>query len=349
MGWRWFWKGRKSPRVDDVPGAIRHALGSALEGDLDGVEAALTQVVQADSSDVDAYLGLVRVYQGRKELGRAISLAQTLILRRDLRRDQGLHARLALGACFREGGFAARAIEVFEEILAEDRRNAAALRALSDLMAESGEFSRALGFLRRWAKVEGVSSRREEAALWLELADQATAAGKKEGFRRSLRKALRRDPDFGLAHLRLAESEWERGRVKSAARSYLRAVALDPNLSSDAYAGLERCRPQLRRKGSYEALLRGRINEEVSDETARVVLARHLLGEGRVGESIRELKNVLDADPENAAALVVHLRATLTLSPEVGGKEATLDSILGFLDEVDHRLSGEGGPLGDSP
>ena len=190
MGWRWFRKGRTLSLEDDVPGAFRHALGSALDGDMDGVEAALTQVVQADSSDVEAYLGLVRVYQGRGELGRAISLAQTLILRKDLRPEQALRARLSLAACYRDGGFAARSMEVFEEVLAEDRRNASALRAMAALMTESGEFSRALTFLRRWAQSTGASSRREEAVLWLELAEQAGKSGKKEAARLERKKKL---------------------------------------------------------------------------------------------------------------------------------------------------------------
>ena len=314
-----------------------------------GVEAALTQVVQADSSDVDAYLGLVRVYQGRSELGRAISLAQTLILRRDLSPEQALRARLSLAACFREGGFAARSIEVFEEVLAEDRRNPSALIALSELMAESGEYARALTFLRRWAQAEGISSTREEATLWLQLADQAASDGKPDAARRSLRKALRRDPQFGQAHLRLAQSEWGRGRAKSAARSYLRAVALDPSLARDAYAGLDECGPQMRRKGSYEALLRGRIHEEWDDWRARVALARLLLEDDRFGEAIRELKTVLDAEPDHAMALVVHLRATLGLTSGTSETEETWAALLGFLEETDRRLSGGSERVEGSP
>ena len=334
--------------AEDVPGAIRHALGSALEGDSDGVEAALTQVVQADSSDVDAYLGLLRVYQGRNEVGRAISLAQTLILRRDLDREQKTKARLGLATCFREGGFTARAIEVLEEVLAEDRANPEALRALSELMAESGEFARALTLLRRWAQVEGVPSRREEAVLWLALADQASAAGQREGARRSLRKALRRDPDFGLAHLRLAESESERGRIKSAARSYLRAVALDAALSEPVYLGLAECGARLRRKGTYEALLRARIQEDGHDYRARVALARHLLQEDRASEAILEVKPVLEAEPENASAPVVQLRAILARPSDPAGEDKALDATVGLLEDMDRRLAGGPGRPGDS-
>jgi len=349
VGLRWFGPGKGRPAVEDVPGAIRQALESALAGDTEGVETALTQVVQADSSDVGAYLGLVGVYRDRGELGRAISLAQTLVLRPELSQQEAVRARLALASCFRAGGFAARSIEVFEEVLAGDRRNPIALRALSELMAENGSFSTALSFLRRWSKVEGVSSRREEAELWLRSADQAESAGDSEGARRALRRALRRDADYGLAHLRLGESERQRGRAKSAARSLLRAVALDAALAEEAYAGLELCRPELRRKGAYEALLRKRLNEEADDMGARVALARHLLAEGRVGESIRELRGVVSEFPENTAALVVHLRAPLSLPPKTNGAEELLKACTQFLDELDLRLSREGSRIGGSP
>ena len=348
MGSRWFGQGRGRPSAEDVPGAIRQALESSLAGDAEGVDAALTQVVQADSSDVDAYLGLVGIYRDRGELGRAISLAQTLVLRRELTRQEGIRARLALASCFRAGGFAARSVEVFEEVLAGDRRNPIALRALSELMAENGSFSHALSFIRRWSKAEGISSRREEAELWLRSADQAESAGESEVARRALRRALRRDSEYGLAHLRLGESERQRGRAKSAARSLLRAVALDAALAGEAYAGLELCRPQLRRKRAYEVLLRGRVNEEADDQGARVALARHLLAEGRAGESIRELRGVVSDFPENTAALVVHLRAMLSLSPEINGTDELLKNCAQFLGEVDLRLSRDAARIGDS-
>jgi hypothetical protein len=95
-------------------------------------------------------------------------------------------------------------------------------------------------------------------------------------------------------------------------------------------------------------LLRGRVNEEADDQGARVALARHLLAEGRAGESIRELRGVVSDFPENTAALVVHLRAMLSLSPEINGTDELLKNCAQFLGEVDLRLSRDAARIGDS-
>lgn len=336
---RWFGQyRRRRPSVADIPEAFRRALEASLGGDLTAVEAALGEVVGADSSDVDAYLGLVRVYRERGELGRAISLGQTLVLRPDLTPSKRTRARAELAASFRAGGYTGRAVEVFEEVLAEDRRHRGALQALSELMAEHGDYSRALSYLRRRSRVDGISARGEEALLWLELAQQAETQGKSDASRRAVRRALRRDSDCGPAHLYLGQLELARGRARSAAGAFLRAIELDPSLAEEAYAGLEALRPRLRRRGAYEVLLRGRLRDAPSDAGARVALARYSLAEGRPADALRELRELLDQDPRQAPALVVFLRATLALSRD-SVDEIETKAFAEILEELDKRLS----------
>ncbi|MFP6638713.1 MAG: hypothetical protein VCC04_00610, partial [Myxococcota bacterium] len=210
------------------------------------------------------------------------------------------------------------------------------------------EFPRALAYLRRRARVDGTSARAEEALLWLGSARQADSEGRGEASRRAVRRALRRDPECGPAHLYLGQRELARGRTRSASRAFLRAVALDPALAVEAYAGLEALRPRLRRRGGYEVLLRGRLRDAPSDSDARVALARHLLLEGRPGDAVRELRNLLDHDPRQAAAVVVFLRATLALSGDSEG-EIEVKGYAEVLEELDQRLSSGSRPGEESP
>lgn len=309
-----------------------------MEGDLEGVETALAAAVSADPEDLDAYVGLARVYRSRGQLGRAISLSQTLVLRHDLDPVSRNRARVELAASFREGGFSARAIEVYEEVLAEDRHHVEALQALSGLLADEGQFMRALSYLRRRARLDGEPARREEARLLWKLSEQADAEGRREASRRALRKALRRDPEYAPAHLCLARRELARGRARSAARSFLRVAALDSDLAPEAYAGLQESRSGLRRRGAYEALLRGRRQEEPSDAGAALALARHLLLEGRPTEAKREMRALLEHDPEQAAAIVLLGRIMLTLAAESDGDSAA-KAYAELLEELDLRLA----------
>lgn len=335
---RWFRQSRKRRLAGNVPASIRRALGAALAHDLDAVDEALTEVVRADSSDADAYLGLASVYRKRGELGRSISLSQTLALRRDLDSSQKSRALSELAAGFREGGFLARSIEVYEEILRKDRRDAVALEAMSELMREQGEFSRAIEFLRRRSRVCGLSLKEQEAVLWRELALQLREGGQADACRRALRRALKCDPESAEVALSLGEAERERGRWKAAMKLFFRAAGLDSNVAARAYLGIEACRPKLSRRGVYEGMIRSQLAEAPQDVEARVALARCLLIEGRASESMNELEEIVREDPWNTVALVVFLRSMAARSSE-DSDESDFKGYADFLEEVDLHLS----------
>lgn len=296
-------------RRSKAPGAaaerlasLRRALVAVLEGDTDRAEHELRALVAVDSSDVELYLALGRLFRGRGEVGRAIRVHQNLLLRSDVRPPERLRALAALAEDYRAGGFLRRAVASYEEVLEREPRDRAALQALVELLAVVGPHERAIELARRLRRLERSSDRSLEARLWLGLAESERAEGRAERARKAVKRSLKLDPASAAAHVLLGELEAERGRSKAALRAWEAVPELDPRAAALVYPRLQSAYAAVDRPRDYEAFLRGILDRRPDDSTARTALARSLAERGAVDEGLAELRRVLDGDPGNLEA-----------------------------------------------
>lgn len=291
---------RRVPR--DADDSLREALLAVLDRDDDRAEALLTEAAKLDSSSVEPYLALARFYRMRGEIGRAIRVHQNLLLRSDLDREQTVAALADLAADFRQGGFLQRAIASYEEVLARDPGHVGALEALVPLLAGARAYDRAIAMQRRLSKRVGGDAAAEEARLWVDKGEAALAEGRTDEARRSLKRALRRNPRSVRAWIALGGLEAERGRSKAALAAWKKVPEIDrrsgalvyPRIGS-AYAALDRAR-------EHEAYLRRLLAERGDDVHARLALARALASRGETGEAVAELRRILEREPDNLEA-----------------------------------------------
>jgi len=284
------------PRSADV--ALREALLAVLDRDLERAELLLTSIVRRDSTAVDAYLALARIWRQRGEVGRAIRIHQNLLLRLDPGSDDGRRVMLDLAADFREGGFLRRAIAAYEEVLAHEPRNAEALRGLVALLAEARDHPRAIEMARRLARVEGRDASGEEARLRVEAAEAAAAEGRSHDARRALKQALRKDRACVRAWCLLGALEAERGKPRAALAAWARVPKLDRAAGPLVYPQLEATWAALGRTRDYETFLRSLLADSPDDAQAALALARTLAARGDLDESLSELRRLLARDAD---------------------------------------------------
>jgi lipopolysaccharide biosynthesis regulator YciM len=296
---------------------FRRALLAVLEGDYDRAEELITDAVRADSDDVEPYRSLARLYRIRGELGRAIRIHQNLLLRRDLDAEQRNAVLAELAADFRQGGFVQRSIASYQEVLAHDPRSAIALRALGGLLADAQDFEEALAMVRRLAKLEKRPDPAAEARLLTRMAESLRAEGDRDQARRSVKRALRRDPDHADARLLLGDLEAERGRHKAALAAWRPVPEKGGARATEAYPRLESCFTTLGRPGAYEGFVRELLERRPDDAAARMALAASLAARGELESAIRELRRVLDRDPEDLQARIALGRVLIS-----GNREA---------------------------
>jgi lipopolysaccharide biosynthesis regulator YciM len=319
-------------RVDE---AFRAALAGVLDDDLDAAERALAEVVREDSTQVEVYLALGRLYRRRGEVGRAIRIHQNLLLRGDLAPAHREQALRGLARDFRRGGFLQRAIAAFEELADRRPRDPEALAALARLRADLRDFDGAFAAQKKLARVQGEDGRGAEARLWLEKAEAARAEGRSDEARRCLAKCLRRDARLAEAWLRLAELEAERGKHKKALAAYRRALEGDRRLGARAWPRVEASYAALGRARDFEAELRRRLAARSDDPEARLALARTLATRGEAEAALAEVATLLEREPERLDAHAARARVLLA-----EGREAESAKALAELLDVLERQGG---------
>ena len=272
---------------------------SVLDQNLDRAEEALIRAVRSDADGIESYLALARLYCIRGEIGRAIRVHQNLLLREDLRKEQRLTALADLGADFRQGGFEDRAIACYEDVILDDKRDLKSLRALVQLYAQTGRYSRAIEYSRRLARLEGSERGDEEARLYAEMAKAQYAEGHHDDARRSTKKALRCNKRCVAAWVLLGDLEAERSRAKAALAAWSQVPRLDRASGPLVYARLEATYAALGRPRDFEAFVRGLLEEQPKDSSARRALANVLSARGDIDASISELNLLLGVDSDD--------------------------------------------------
>ena len=101
-----------------------------------------TSIGNTDALEIQMILG--NLYRAKGQVGRAITLHQSLLQRPDLTKLEQAYVQLCLALDFRHGGFVDRALEAFQEVVRLDPRNRYALVNLQKLHEEQHQWADAL-------------------------------------------------------------------------------------------------------------------------------------------------------------------------------------------------------------
>jgi lipopolysaccharide biosynthesis regulator YciM len=289
----------RSVSQDRTATVLRGALLAAASHDDDRAESLLAQLVQRDSDDIEAYLALAAIYRRRGEVGRAIAVHQTLVMRRDLARGQRLRVLSELAEDFRAGGYTRRAIAAFEEVLEHDRHHRRALSALVELLADEGEYDRALEMARRRGRNARKQDAAVEAGVLLRMGRRLLESGQPELARRPVRQALKLDPAAAAAHRLMGEVELANGRGKPAMKALRAALRLCPTDAGDLLPRIAEAHALLGSEDGYEPFLREEGVRHPDVGAIQLALVESLQGRGRIDDAVMILRGALDRRPDD--------------------------------------------------
>src|SRR4029079_10154626 len=174
------------------------------------VDQAIEELTQATSmSDTDALeiqMILGNLYRAKGQVGRAITLHQSLLQRPDLTRLEQAYVQLCLALDFRHGGFVDRALEAFQEVVRLDSKNRYALVNLQKLYEEQGQWADALRVRGDISRLDGgrhPEDRQSLAFITNEIGKGQTRSGELEAAGRTFADAIDIDARTTPAYLTL--------------------------------------------------------------------------------------------------------------------------------------------------
>jgi lipopolysaccharide biosynthesis regulator YciM len=266
----------------------------------------LTRAASVDADALEVHMILGNLYREKGQVGKAITVHQTLLQRSGLSRVEHAYGLLCLGLDYKRGGFVDRAHEAFTEVLRLDPKNEYALVNLQKLHEGQHQWAEAYETRQRLSKIAGQSQPQAQAILAFlenEIGLAAMRRGDHVEASRRFKAAIELDARVVPAYLNLGDVHAARGDEKQAAAVWEALVQVAPERAHLAFDRLEALATRIGERDRFARLCRQLIEANPQDWRARLALARHLTVRGQAESALDLLFAALVQNPH---ALGIH-------------------------------------------
>jgi lipopolysaccharide biosynthesis regulator YciM len=308
-GGRWIDRRRARDRPHYILG-----LNFVVANQIDLAIEELTRAASLDPDALEVHMILGNLYREKGQVGKAITVHQTLLQRPNLSRLEHAYVLLCLGLDYKRGGFVDRALEAFNEVLRLDPKNEYALVNLQKLHEEQHQWTEAYNTRQRLTRLGAGETRPQGQAILAFLENEmGVDAMRRKDYpeaARRFRAAIDLDARAVPAYLNLGDVRLNEGDEKEAVAIWEKLVQVAPDR---AYLAFDRLEAAALRSGSPERftrLCRRLIEENPQDWRGRLALSRHLAAGGAAEDALDLLFAALVQNPH---ALRVHQAIWRTL------------------------------------
>jgi lipopolysaccharide biosynthesis regulator YciM len=250
----------------------------------------LGRAASLDSEALEVHMILGNLYREKGQVGKAITVHQSLLQRPRLTRLEHAHVLLCLGLDYKRGGFVDRALEAFNEVLRLDPKNEYALVNLQKLHEEQHQWTEAYDTRRRLSTLTKSGEPSPNQAILAFLDNEiGLEAMRRKDYAEAIRRfeaAIDLDARAVPAYLNLGDVRVAQGKDPDAAAIWEKLVDVAPDR---AYLAFDRLEALAVRSGSPERFTRvckRLIDENPQDWRARLALSRHLASSGRAHDAL---------------------------------------------------------------
>jgi len=274
------------------------------------IDLAIEELTHAASLDADAlevHMILGNLHREKGQVGKAITVHQSLLQRSRLTRMEHAYVLLCLGLDYKRGGFVDRALEAFNEVLRLDPRNEYALLNLQKLHEEQHQWTEAYDTRQRLSSLSTGEPRPQNQAILAFLENEiGVEAMRRKDFAEATRRfnaAIDLDPRAVPAYLNLGDLRLAEGNEKEAAAIWDKLVQVAADRAYLAFDRLEKLAHRTGMPERFTRLCSRLIDENPQDWRARLALSRHLAAAGQPQEALDLLFAALVQNPH---ALSIH-------------------------------------------
>lgn len=269
-------------------GALTHLVAGRTAEAIDD----LTRAARIRTDVVAVYLILGDLHRDRGQFDRAIRIHASLLGRADLSRAERAQSLTSLGEDYRAAGLADRARESFRQALELDPKSLPALKGLVKFEIEERRWAQAAEYEERILRLEPTRPGRNLGWLHYEMGLDALRADDEKGAARSFLRAIAVDETIYPAHLHLGDLQYKEGRRGKARASWEKILELSPRLLHVVYDRLEQAYAEDGENDRLDMICHRLAEKDPSDWRVRVLLAR---GENDRGNPEAASRLLLDA------------------------------------------------------
>src|SRR5437867_6490366 len=140
-------------------------LNFLVSNQIDLAVAELSKAASMNADALEVHMILGNLYREEGQVGKAITVHQSLLQRPKLTRLEHAYVLLCLGLDYKRGGFVERALDAFNEVLRLDPKNEYALVNLQKLHEEQHQWTEAYDTRQRLSKLTVRDARPKNQAI----------------------------------------------------------------------------------------------------------------------------------------------------------------------------------------
>ncbi len=292
---------RRLFRKKPAEGRYVEALSALLAGDEEKALADLRQTVQAEQSNVDAYLRLGNLLRKRGAVNRALRIHRDLDVGTFFRRKLTASEKCRIREAIADDLLAARrpdeALAVLDELLRRDRTNRRIRLKMVAIHERRSDWERAFELYRESFRVRKENVPDRIARYRAFCGASLLAAGEKKRAVRAFQDALKIDPSSPEALYRLGALRLEEGNAGDAVGLWKRFHQANP---SQAWLTFERLESALFETGDLnqvEGIYKAILEDEPDDEKTMIALSSFYMRKGDSEEALRLGRRAAERHP----------------------------------------------------
>lgn len=277
-GW---YMGRRSAQQDKQKNANRLSreyvagVNFLLSNQKDKAVDLFLDMLQENSSTVEAHLTLGNLFRSRGEVDRAIHIHQALMENASLTFEQRLLAIQQLGRDYMAAGLYDRAEDMLTRLVNEQDFCIAALQQLLVLYQATSDWVKAIAVAEKLIKLGKEEQRLEIAHFYCELALQAMESADLDKAKSLLKKAAAADKQCARVSIMLGQVYIAKAEFIKAIASLERVLQQDKEVVSEALPMLQYCYQHLHQVENWTKFLQLCVEED-SGVAAELMLAEQI-------------------------------------------------------------------------
>ncbi len=287
------------------------ALEHLVDGKTDLAITKLREVIQLDSSNVNAYVLLADILRKRNIIDQAIKIHRSLTIRQRLTKEQKILIQTSLAKDYLVLGKTRLARESTKKILEYDRHNNWAADFLVRLAEEENDWKKADDLLSSIEKSSGNMDARRHARYRMMIGRSKESEGDLEGAKEDYKQAITFDQTYADSYLYLGNLHEKSGDLEPALEHWRKFAELAPSAAKQVFERFERALFQLGRYGDVEEFYRHIMEKTPNDMDALIGLVDVLQAKGEHERALGIVDDALVRNRRSIRARLARLKISL--------------------------------------